>query len=1440
MAIKKDNRPRSGFDKITISLASPDGVLDRSYGEVLKPETINYRTYKPERDGLFCEKIFGPVKDYECYCGKYKRIRYKGIVCDRCGVEVTEKKVRRERMGHLKLVVPVVHIWYFKSLPNKIGYLLGSSSKKLESIVYYERYVIVQAGEAEELIRQKLNMKDSEDTYMALLSEDEFLDIQDALPKENQFLPDDDPNKFIAKMGAEAVQDLLSRLNLDQLSYDLRNAAANETSQQRKQEALKRLGVVEAFRDANTRVENKPEWMVMQYIPVIPPELRPLVPLDGGRFASSDLNDLYRRVIIRNNRLKRLLEIKAPEVILRNEKRMLQEAVDSLFDNSRKSNAVKAEGGRALKSLSDVLKGKQGRFRQNLLGKRVDYSGRSVIVVGPEMQLHECGIPKDMAAELFKPFIIRKLIERGIVKTVKSAKKLVERKEAVVWDILENVLKGHPVMLNRAPTLHRLSIQAFQPKMIEGKAIQLHPLVCSAFNADFDGDQMAVHVPLSNAAIMEAQLLMLASHNILNPQNGTPITLPSQDMVLGLYYLTKGKKTMGDEIIKGEGKAFYSAEEVVIAHNEGRIDLHAWIKVKSWVRGKEGQLENKLIETTVGRVLFNQVVPKDNGFVNALLTKKSLREIIGAILKNTNIPQTVKFLDDIKTLGFRTAFRGGLSFNINDLTIPEVKEKLVEGAQMEVDEVWENYNMGLITNNERYNQIIDIWSRVDTRVTETLIHEMATDKQGFNSVYMMLDSGARGSKQQVKQLAGLRGLMAKPRRSGSSGSEIIENPILSNFKDGLSVLEYFISTHGARKGLADTALKTADAGYLTRRLVDVAQDVVIKEEDCGTLRGLATSALKDNEEIVEPLFDRILGRTSLHNVYHPHTEELLVTAGVEIDEDIANAIEDAGIETVEIRSVLTCESKRGCCAKCYGKNLATGYMAQKGDAVGIIAAQSIGEPGTQLTLRTFHVGGTANSSAIESQLLAKFDGTVQFDGLRTTKHTNDEGEEVNVVIGRTGEMRIMDMENDRLMITNNIPYGSTLKVRNGQKVKKGDPICSWDPFNAVIISEIEGTVNFESVLEGITYREEADEQTGHREKVVIETKDKTKIPSILVEGKENKTYNLPVGSHIVVNIGEKVRSGQVLVKIPRVMGRSRDITGGLPRVTELFEARNPSNPAVVAEIDGVVSFGNIKRGNREIMVESKEGMVKKYLVPLSRQITVQDGDFIKAGNSLSDGSTTPSDILAIKGPHAVQEYLVNEIQEVYRLQGVKINDKHIEVIVRQMMRKVRIIDQGDTRFLEDDTVDKNDFMTENDWIYDKKVIVEAGDSEKLHPGQIVTLREIREENSALRRNDKKIVEHRDANPATSSPLLLGITKASLGTQSWISAASFQETTKVLSTAAITGKSDNLLGLKENVITGGLIPAGTGIRDYHEMIVGSKEEYELLLANKDVLEFDEEE
>ncbi|MET0463540.1 MAG: DNA-directed RNA polymerase subunit beta' [Chitinophagaceae bacterium] len=1430
MAIKKDNRPRPAFSKITIGLASPDTILERSYGEVLKPETINYRTYKPERDGLFCERIFGPVKDYECACGKYKRIRYKGIVCDRCGVEVTEKKVRRERMGHIKLVVPVVHIWYFKSLPNKIGYLLGVSSKKLETIIYYERFVVIQSG-----IRA-----DKGQNVGDLLTEEEYLDILDALPKDNQYLPDDDPNKFIAKMGAEAVHDMLQRIDLDQLSFDLRNAAATETSQQRKADALKRLSVVEAFRDANTRITNRPEWMVMQYIPVIPPELRPLVPLDGGRFASSDLNDLYRRVIIRNNRLKRLLEIKAPEVILRNEKRMLQEAIDSLFDNSRKSNAVKAEGGRALKSLSDVLKGKQGRFRQNLLGKRVDYSGRSVIVVGPEMKLHECGLPKDMAAELFKPFIIRKLIERGIVKTVKSARKLVDKKEAVVWDILENILKGHPILLNRAPTLHRLSIQAFQPKLIEGKAIQLHPLVTSAFNADFDGDQMAVHVPLSNAAVLEAQLLMLASHNILNPQNGTPITLPSQDMVLGLYYITKGKKTNDTETIRGEGKAFYSAEEVIIAYNEGKIDLHAWIKVKANIRNNDGLLEHKLIETTVGRVIFNQHVPAEVGFVNALLTKKNLRDIIGDIIEITNVPKTAKFLDDIKQLGFRTAFQGGLSFNINDLIIPDVKEELLENAKSEVEEVWDNYNMGLITNNERYNQIVDIWSRVDTRITETLIRELSSDKQGFNSVYMMLDSGARGSKQQIKQLAGIRGLMAKPRKSGSTGSEIIENPILSNFKGGLNVLDYFISTHGARKGLADTALKTADAGYLTRRLVDVAQDVVITEEDCGTLRGIATSALKDNEDIIEPLSDRIMGRTSLHDIYNPASEELIIAAGDEISEILAKRIEDAGIETVEIRSVLTCESKRGCCVKCYGKNLASGILAQRGDAVGIIAAQSIGEPGTQLTLRTFHVGGVAGSASVDSTLLAKFDGTIQFDGLRTVITENNEGDKVQIVIGRTGEVRIIDTKNDRLLITNNIPYGSTLMVKDGQKIAKGDVICTWDPFNNVIVAEINGELKFENVIEGVTYREESDEQTGHREKVVIETRDKTKIPSIVVEGKELKSYNLPTGSHIIPDAGDQVKAGQVLVKIPRVLGKLRDITGGLPRVTELFEARNPSNPAVVSEIDGVVSMGAVKRGNREIVIEAKDGVTKKYLVPLTRQILAQDGDFVKAGSPLSDGQTSPQDILSIQGPFAVQQYVVNEIQEVYRLQGVKINDKHIEVIVRQMMRKVNIVDPGDTKFLEDDSTDKFEFIEENDYIFDKKVVTEPGESSKLRAGQIVSLRDVREENSILRRSDKALVEYRDAKPATSAPTLLGITKASLGVQSWISAASFQETTKVLSSAAIHGKTDDMLGLKENVITGHPIPAGTGLREFENMIVGSKEEYELLQTTREAMTFDDDE
>lgn len=1423
MSFKKEFKIKSNFTKIRIGLASPETILDRSYGEVTKPETINYRTYKPEMGGLFCERIFGPTKDYECHCGKYKRIRYKGIVCDRCGVEVTEKKVRRERMGHIKLVVPVAHIWYFRSLPNKIGYLLGLPTKKLDMIIYYERYVVIQAGLKEaDGIRK-----------MDFLTEEEYLDIIDSLPRENQYLEETDPNKFIAKMGADALHDLLSRIDLDELSYQLRHQAATETSQQRKSEALKRLKIVEAFRGANQHMVNRPEWMIVKMVPVIPPELRPLVPLEGGRFATSDLNDLYRRVIIRNNRLKRLIEIKAPDVILRNEKRMLQESVDSLFDNSRKVNAVKADGNRALKSLSDMLKGKQGRFRQNLLGKRVDYSGRSVIVVGPELKLHECGLPKDMAAELFKPFIIRKMIERGIVKTVKSAKKIVDRKDPVVWDILENVMKGHPVLLNRAPTLHRLGIQAFQPKMIEGKAIQLHPLVCTAFNADFDGDQMAVHVPLGHAAVLEAQMLMLSSHNILNPANGSPITVPSQDMVLGLYYITKGRKSTPEVKVKGEGLTFYSSEEAIIAYNDGKVALHAWVKVRTQVRDKEtNTLSTKVIDTTVGRIMFNQVAPDAIGFVNELLTKKSLRDLIGEIVRWTDLPTTAKFLDDIKNLGFRMAFQGGLSFNLNDVMIPDNKVTLLAEAQKEVNEVTNNYNMGFITNNERYNQVIDIWTRINSRITDTLMREIAADKQGFNSVYMMLDSGARGSKEQIRQLGGMRGLMAKPQKSGGAG-EIIENPILSNFKEGLSVLEYFISTHGARKGLADTALKTADAGYLTRRLHDVAQDVVITESDCGTLRGIETSALKDNEDIVESLNERIVGRVVLNDLIHPLTKEVIVAAGEEITEDIANVIDASPIDSVEIRSVLTCESKIGVCAKCYGRNLATNKMVQMGEAVGVIAAQSIGEPGTQLTLRTFHVGGVAGNVATESQLIAKFGGLVEFDEVRTVVYKGGESP-MNVVVSRSGEIRISHPETKQALMTNVLPYGAVLSVKPGDMINKGDKICVWDPYNAVIISEFDGKADFEHIVEGMTFREESDEQTGHKEKVIIETKDKTRNPAIRIvnsKGDNLRTYNLPVGAHISVDEKGTVIPGQVIAKIPRSTTKTRDITGGLPRVTELFEARNPSNPAVVSEIDGVVSFGGVKRGNREIQVESRDGQIKKYLVPLSKHILVQDGDFVKAGDALSDGAITPAAILSIKGPGAVQEYLVNNIQEVYRLQGVKINDKHFEVIVRQMMQKVVIIDPGNTTFLEQEVADKLEFMEMNNWIYDKMIVTDAGDSSNMRVGQLVSLRKLRDENSMLKRKDLAQVQYQEAMPATSQSMLQGITRASLGTRSFISAASFQETTKVLNEAAIAGKIDDLAGLKENVIVGHLIPAGTGLRHYEKIVVGSREEYEKLMASK---------
>ena len=1426
MAFNKDNKIKSNFSKITIGIASPEEILEKSYGEVLKPETINYRTYKPERDGLFCEKIFGPVKDYECHCGKYKRIRYKGITCDRCGVEVTEKKVRRERSGHISLVVPVAHIWYFRSLPNKIGYLLGLPSKKLDSVIYYERYIVIQPGAAAELEGQEGLQR------LDLLTEDEYLDIMDKLPRENEFLDDTDPNKFICKMGADAIFDLLCQLDLDSLSYELRHRADTDSSQQRKTEALKRLQVVESFRASKGK--NRPEWMILKVIPVIPPELRPLVPLDGGRFATSDLNDLYRRVIIRNNRLKRLIEIKAPEVILRNEKRMLQEAVDSLLDNSRKSSVVKSDSNRPLKSLSDSLKGKQGRFRQNLLGKRVDYSARSVIVVGPELKMHECGLPKNMAAELYKPFVIRKLIERGIVKTVKSAKKIVDRKEPIVWDILEYVMKGHPVLLNRAPTLHRLGIQAFQPRMIEGKAIQLHPLACTAFNADFDGDQMAVHLPLGNEAVLEAQILMLGAHNILNPANGAPITVPSQDMVLGLYYITKLRAND-----KGEGLVFYGPEEAEIAYNEGKCSMHAIISVIVDDVDENGNHVKRMVkDTSVGRILFNQYVPDEIGYVNKLISKKSLRDIIGVVIKKCGVVRSAQFLDDIKNLGYYMAFRGGLSFNLGDVLVPPEKEQFVQEGYEQVEEVVNNYNMGFITNNERYNQIIDIWTHVNSRLTDTLMKEISTANQGFNPIYMMLDSGARGSKDQIRQLAGMRGLMAKPQKSGAEGGQIIENPILANFKEGLSVLEYFISTHGARKGLADTALKTADAGYLTRRLVDVAHDVIITEEDCGTLRGLVCTELKNNEDVVATLGERILGRVSVHDIVDPQTGEIIVAAGEEINDAAAERIEKSPIESVEIRSVLTCEAKHGVCAKCYGRNLATHRMVQKGEAVGVIAAQSIGEPGTQLTLRTFHVGGVASNIAAVSSVTSKYDGVLEIDELRTVKC--DVGEDMEapnyeVVVGRLAEMRIID-PNTKMVLTNtNIPYGSKIYFHNGDTVKKGDVICEWDPFNAVIVSEVSGTVKFENVIEGVTFRTENDETSGLHEKIIIESKDRAKVPEAKIvdaNGNVLKTYALPVGAHLMIEDGDQLKTGDVFIKTPRASGNAGDITGGLPRVTELFEARNPSNPAIVSEIDGEVTFGKVKRGNREIVVTSKIGEVKKYLVPLSKQILVQENDYVRAGTPLSDGAVTPSDILSIKGPTAVQEYIVNEVQDVYRMQGVKINDKHFEVIVRQMMRKVTILDPGDTRFLEQQVVDKRDFQDENDRIWGKKVVTDAGDSQNLQPGQIITARKLRDENSALKRRDLRLVQVRDAVPATSDQMLQGITRAALQTSSFMSAASFQETTKVLNEAAINGKVDYLEGMKENVICGHLIPAGTGLKEYGSLIVGNRDELEALDSSID--------
>ena len=1408
----KESKVKSNFERISIALASPEDIKERSSGEVLKPETVNYRTYKPERDGLFCEKIFGPTKDYECHCGKYKRIRYRGIVCDRCGVEVTEKKVRRERMGHIELTVPVAHIWYFKSAPNKIAALLGIAAKKLESVIYYEKYIVIKPGTSG---MQKLD----------LLSEDEYLDFY-ALHPEQYNMPADDPDKFVAGMGAEAIYELLKEIDIDALAKELRQKMVKETSQQRKAEALKRLSIVKWFQESKTI--NRPEWMILKVIPVIPPDLRPLVPLDGGRFATSDLNDLYRRVIIRNNRLKRLIEIKAPEVILRNEKRMLQEAVDSLFDNSKKSNAVKSEANRTLKSLSDSLKGKQGRFRQNLLGKRVDYSARSVIVVGPELKMHECGLPKFMAAELYKPFIIRKLIERGIVKTVKSAKKIVDRKDAVIWDILENVMKGHPVLLNRAPTLHRLGIQAFQPKMIEGKAIQLHPLACTAFNADFDGDQMAVHLPLGNAAILEAQLLMLGSHNILNPANGTPITVPSQDMVLGLYYITKIRPG-----VKGEGMSFYGPEEVIIALNEKAIDIHAKINVRLPKDKLNPEAGTHMVETTPGRIIVNQLAPSRVPYINEVLGKKSLRKIISNVIKYTGVARTAQFLDDIKDLGYTMAFKGGLSFNLGDVIIPEEKRGLIENGYNTVESIKANFAMGFITNNERYNKVIDLWSSIDNQITGIVEQQISSDQQGFNPVYMMLDSGARGSTAQIKQLCGMRGLMAKPQKSGGQGAEIIENPIISNLKEGMSVLEYFISTHGARKGLADTALKTADAGYLTRRLVDVSHDVIINEEDCGTLRGLIATAIKSKDEVVESLGERILGRTSVHDVFNPLTGELIIPAGEEITEDIANLIESLPIEQVEIRSVLTCESRKGVCAKCYGRNLASGRMVEKGEVVGVIAAQSIGEPGTQLTLRTFHVGGTASSTAAENAITSKYNGKLEFEELRTIERVTEDGVQ-NVVVSRTTEVRIVDENTGITYSQYDVPYGSILYKNDGDTVQKGDLICEWDAYNAITIIETAGKLRFDNMIDGVTFREEmADEYSLNRDKVIIESRDRSKNPTIIITdevGESLKHYNLPVGAHVMVEDGQDVKVGDIIIKIPRAIGKASDITGGLPRVTELFEARNPSNPAIVSEINGEVIMGKIKRGNREIIIKNKSGLEKHYLVPLTKQILVQENDYVKAGTRLSDGAVSPTDILSILGPIKVQEYIVNEIQEVYRLQGVKINDKHFEIIVRQMMRKVQINNPGDTEFLPEELVDKWLFMDTNNAIYGKFIVLDKGDSETYSEGDIITAREMRSENASLERQGRTMMVLREAKPATASQVLQGITRAALKTNSFISAASFQETTKVLSEAAIRGRVDTLEGLKENVICGHPIPAGTGQKEFQEILVAPAVDQQKNLAD----------
>jgi DNA-directed RNA polymerase subunit beta' len=1406
MAFKVQENLIKDINYITLSLASPDDILNRSHGEVTKPETINYRTFRPEKDGLFCEKIFGPTRDWECYCGKYKRIRYKGIICDRCGVEVTQKSVRRERMGHLALAVPIVHIWFFKTQPSKIGNIIGISLKELEKVVYYESYLVLNPGPT--------GLK-----RLDLISEEQYYEVLNSLPDGNEKLEDEDTRKFVARIGGDAVKEILKKTNIEQLAFQLREQLATETSQQKKADLLKRLRVIESFKEEENKIPNKPEWMVLSYIPVIPPELRPLVPLEGGRFATSDLNDLYRRVIIRNNRLKRLMDIKAPEVILRNEKRMLQEAVDALFDNSRRGSAVRSDNNRPLKSLSDMLKGKQGRFRQNLLGKRVDYSGRSVIVVGPELKLHQCGLPKDMAVELFKPFIIRKLIERGHNKTVKSARKVVDRKDPIIWAILAKIIEGHPVLLNRAPTLHRLGIQAFQPILIDEKAIQLHPMVCTAFNADFDGDQMAVHVPLSYEAQLEAILLMLSSHNILSPQNGSPIVLPTQDIVLGCYYLTKMRE--GD---KGEGMQFPSTEEVIIAYDTGVVGLHAKIKVR---------IDGQLIETTVGRVIFNQIVPKEMGYINQLLVKKNFSSLIGKMFMKLGNKVTAKFLDDLKDIGFKYASLGGISISFIDMVVPEEKEKLIDQANKKVESILNEHEMGVITDAERYNKIIDVWTHTTNNVSRALIDKIKQHNQGFNSLHMMVDSGARGSQEQVRQLAGMRGLMMKPQKSltGQAG-EIIENPIVANFKEGLSVLEYFISTHGARKGLADTALKTADAGYLTRRLVDVAQDVIISEIDCGTILGIEVKALKDVEEEREPLAERISGRVAQEDVYDPKTEELIISAGEMITDDIAEKIEDSSIDTVYIRTVLTCESKRGVCAKCYGRNLTTGKLVEVGEAVGIIAAQSIGEPGTQLTLRTFHLGGTSSRIASQSQLETNIEGYIRFDKIQFVEKRIKNplgGNDVvtKVVIGRRGVIEIID-DNHRQIKKYDVPYGAELLVNEGDFVKKRQALFNHDPYNSVVVSDISGIVKYVDLIEGITLQQVTDEQTLHVQKVVIESKDKTLTPSILIESPsgEIKSFNLPIRSFISVDEGETISAGTVLAKISKQTAKSRDITGGLPRVTELFEARSPHDPAIVSEIEGIVKFGARKKGTREIIVTAADGSdEKRYSVPLQKHILVQEGDEIPAGEKITDGPVNPHDILAIKGTNAVQEYLVNEIQEVYRLQGVKINDKHIEVIVRQMLQKVKVVNSGDTKLLDEDLVDKVKFIEENDRISNLLYIVDKGDS-KYKNGQLISKAKIREINSDLKKKGKKEIVTRETEPATFENILLGITSAALSTESWLSAASFQETTKVLANAAVEAKTDHLNGLKENIVMGHLIPAGTGLKKYRNLILGGKEQQEL--------------